>query len=70
VLFIVVKEGKILTDQEVNIWIHEQLSKYKWPSHTDFVTELPRTPSSKIEKFKFKNGMKDEFERNEESMNQ
>jgi carnitine-CoA ligase len=62
VIFIVLKEGKTLTEYDINDWIKAHLPKYMWPKYIRFVSELPRTPSSKIEKFKLRKILEDELE--------
>lgn len=61
VVFVVRKEGISLTEKELVQWIEKELPKYMWPKYIRFTDDLPRTPSSKIEKFKLKKSLEDEL---------
>lgn len=50
--FIILHEGKTLTDQDVIEFCRGQISKYKWPQLIMFMDEFPMTGSGKIQKFK------------------
>lgn len=50
--FIILHEGKKLTEQDVIEFCRDKLSKYKWPQLIMFVDEFPLTGSGKIQKFK------------------
>ena len=50
--FIILHEGKTLTEQDVIEFCRDKLSKYKWPQLVMFVDEFPLTGSGKIQKFK------------------
>lgn len=50
--FIILHEGKTLTEQDVIEYCRDKLSKYKWPQLVMFVDEFPLTGSGKIQKFK------------------
>jgi crotonobetaine/carnitine-CoA ligase len=54
VAYIVVKAGKEMEETEIRKWIQREMPKFMWPKYIRFVDELPRTPSSKIEKYKLK----------------
>ena len=50
--FIILHEGKTLTEQDVIEFCRDKLSKYKWPQLIMFMKEFPMTGSGKIQKFK------------------
>ncbi len=50
--FIILHEGKTLTDQDVIEYCRGKISKYKWPQLIMFMDEFPMTGSGKIQKFK------------------
>lgn len=60
--FIVLKERNVLESKDIELWIRKKMPKYMWPKYIKFVTELPRTPSNKIEKYKLKETLKEELE--------
>ena len=52
--FIVLNNKGEAQKEEIDSWLKEQLPKFMWPKYIRFVDELPRTPSSKIEKYKLR----------------
>jgi fatty-acyl-CoA synthase len=46
--------GRSLTEKAVIDYIRTRLAAYKAPKHVRFVTDLPRTPSGKVQKHKLK----------------
>lgn len=50
--FIILHEGKTLTEQDVIEFCRDKLAKFKWPQLIMFVEEFPLTGSGKIQKFK------------------
>ena len=50
--FIILHEGKTLTEQDVIEFCRDKLAKFKWPQLVMFVDEFPLTGSGKIQKFK------------------
>ena len=50
--FIILHEGKKLTEQDVIEFCRDKLSKFKWPQLIMFMDEFPMTGSGKIQKFK------------------
>jgi benzoate-CoA ligase len=52
--FIVLKAGQSLTQEEVKAFVKERLAPYKYPRFIDFVTELPKTATGKIQRFKLR----------------
>jgi benzoate-CoA ligase len=52
--FIVLKAGQSLTEAEVKAFVKERLAPYKYPRFIDFVTELPKTATGKIQRFRLR----------------
>lgn len=48
--FIVLKEGKELTEDEVKGYCSENLADYKVPKYVEFINEMPRNPGGKVMK--------------------
>ncbi len=49
--FVIVKEGKALTEEDVRDFCRGQISRYKIPKYVFFVSEYPMTASGKIQKY-------------------
>ena len=52
--FIVLKAGQSLTEEEVKAFVKERLAPYKYPRFIEFVTELPKTATGKIQRFRLR----------------
>jgi benzoate-CoA ligase len=52
--FIVLKPGQSLTQDEVKAFVKERLAPYKYPRFIDFVAELPKTATGKIQRFRLR----------------
>ena len=52
--FIVLKQGHSLTEAEVKAFVKERLAPYKYPRFIDFVAELPKTATGKIQRFRLR----------------
>ena len=52
--FIILHEGKTLTEEEVKDFCRGKISRYKIPKYVFFVEEFPLTASGKIQKYKLK----------------
>ncbi|HPF56924.1 MAG TPA: AMP-binding protein, partial [Clostridiales bacterium] len=52
--FIVLKEGKTLTEEDVKNAVTKSMARHKTPAHVAFVKEFPMTASDKIQKFKLR----------------
>ena len=52
--FIVLKPGKNLTEAEVKSFVKERLAPYKYPRFIEFVAELPKTATGKIQRFRLR----------------
>jgi long-chain acyl-CoA synthetase len=53
--FVVLREGEKATAEELKQFCSKQLADYKVPEFVEFVRELPRNPSGKVEKKKLRN---------------
>jgi crotonobetaine/carnitine-CoA ligase len=62
-VFIVLKPGMELQEAELRAWIEKQMPKFMWPKYIQFIDDLPKTPTSKIEKYKLKEKIKKELGR-------
>ena len=51
---IVVAQGHTLTQEEIISWCKERLARFKAPTSVDFVAEIPRTATGKVQKFKLR----------------
>ncbi|MGD9846784.1 MAG: acyl-CoA synthetase, partial [Variibacter sp.] len=56
--FVELKPGKQATQDELIVWCREKLARYKVPRHIVF-SELPKTSTGKIQKFKLREMAKD-----------
>jgi benzoate-CoA ligase len=52
--FIVLKAGQSLTQEEVKAFVKERLAPYKYPRFIEFVAELPKTATGKIQRFRLR----------------
>jgi len=51
---VVKSPGSPLTEDEVIAWTKQKLAGYKCPKHVEFRTELARTATGKLQKFKLR----------------
>ncbi len=61
VVFIVPNRGVELTEEEIREWIKTAMPKFMWPRYIRFIDDLPKTPTSKIEKYKLREKIKEEL---------
>ena len=52
--FIVLKAGQSLTEEAVKAFVKERLAPYKYPRFIEFVAELPKTATGKIQRFRLR----------------
>jgi benzoate-CoA ligase len=52
--FVVLKPGQSLTEDEVKAFAKAHLAAYKYPRLIEFVSELPKTATGKIQRFKLR----------------
>jgi benzoate-CoA ligase len=50
----VLKAGQSLTQDEVKAFVKERLAPYKYPRFIEFVSELPKTATGKIQRFRLR----------------
>lgn len=53
--FVVLREGEKVTVEELKQFCSKKLANYKVPEFVEFVREMPRNPSGKVEKKKLRN---------------
>jgi len=54
---VVLREGYAPSEevaQELKNWVLERMAKYKYPRWVEFVPELPRSTTGKIQRFKLR----------------
>jgi acyl-coenzyme A synthetase/AMP-(fatty) acid ligase len=47
-VYVVLKEGKTASAEELLQYCQSSLAKHKWPKYIEFVESLPRNPMGKI----------------------
>ncbi|RST52418.1 benzoate-CoA ligase family protein [Variovorax sp. DXTD-1] len=52
--FVVLKEGQSVADEELKAFVKERLAPYKYPRFLEFVQELPKTATGKIQRFRLR----------------
>ena len=52
--FVVLKDGQSTTDDALKAFVKDRLAPYKYPRTIEFVTELPKTATGKIQRFKLR----------------
>jgi benzoate-CoA ligase len=52
--FVVLKAGSKATEDELKTFVKERLAPYKYPRFIDFVDDLPKTATGKIQRFKLR----------------
>jgi benzoate-CoA ligase len=52
--FVVLKQGAKATDAELKAFVKDKLAPYKYPRQISFVTDLPKTATGKIQRFKLR----------------
>ena len=52
--FVVVKPGRAVSDAELKAFVKERLAPYKYPRTIEFVDELPKTATGKIQRFRLR----------------
>ncbi len=61
VVFIVPNKGEQLNEEEMRGWMKTVMPKFMWPKYIRFIDDLPKTPTSKIEKYKLREKIKQEL---------
>ena len=52
--FVVLKDGSAATEDELKAFVKERLAPYKYPRFLEFVGELPKTATGKIQRFRLR----------------
>ncbi len=52
--FVVLKEGAAVSDEELKAFVKDKLAPYKYPRMIEFLNELPKTATGKIQRFKLR----------------
>ncbi|MCY1251723.1 Benzoate--CoA ligase [compost metagenome] len=52
--FVVLKDGATATEDELKAFVKERLAPYKYPRFLEFVSELPKTATGKIQRFRLR----------------
>ncbi|MCY1242494.1 Benzoate--CoA ligase [compost metagenome] len=52
--FVVLKDGAAVTEDELKAFVKERLAPYKYPRFLEFVSELPKTATGKIQRFRLR----------------
>ena len=52
--FVVLKSGAQASEAELKAFVKERLAPYKYPRQIEFVTDLPKTATGKIQRFKLR----------------
>ncbi|HJV68498.1 benzoate-CoA ligase family protein [Ideonella sp.] len=52
--FVVLKPGQAATDDELKAFVKERLAPYKYPRQIEFLAELPKTATGKIQRFRLR----------------
>ena len=52
--YVVLKTGQTVTDDELKAFVKERLAPYKYPRFIEFVADLPKTATGKIQRFKLR----------------
>lgn len=54
--FVVLKQGQAASADDLKAHVRQQLAPYKYPRWVEFVDELPKTATGKIQRFKLRQG--------------
>jgi benzoate-CoA ligase len=52
--FVVLKPGETATEAELKDFVKDRLAPYKYPRVIEFVADLPKTATGKIQRFKLR----------------
>jgi benzoate-CoA ligase len=52
--FVVLKSGQAATEEQLKAFVKDRLAPYKYPRAIEFVNELPKTATGKIQRFKLR----------------
>jgi benzoate-CoA ligase len=52
--FVVLKPGQAATEAELKAFVKDRLAPYKYPRQIEFMAELPKTATGKIQRFRLR----------------
>lgn len=52
--FVVLKSGQTATEDELKAFVKDRLAPYKYPRYIEFVSDLPKTATGKIQRFRLR----------------
>ena len=52
--YVVLKSGQQASEDELKAFVKERLAPYKYPRSIEFLTELPKTATGKIQRFRLR----------------
>ena len=52
--YVVLKSGLQMSETELQAFVKERLAPYKYPRSIEFIAELPKTATGKIQRFKLR----------------
>ena len=52
--FVVLKAGQQVSEDELKTFVKDRLAAYKYPRYIEFIAELPKTATGKIQRFKLR----------------
>ena len=52
--YVVLKPGQVIDEEALKLFVKERLAPYKYPRAIEFVPELPKTATGKIQRFKLR----------------
>ena len=50
----VLKDGAEVTSEALQLFVKERLAPYKYPRQIEFISELPKTATGKIQRFRLR----------------
>ena len=53
--YVVLKPGQAVDADELKAFVKDRLAPYKYPRHIEFLSELPKTATGKIQRFRLRN---------------
>ena len=52
--FVILKEGQSISEQDLQDFVKDRLAPFKYPRMIEFVKELPKTATGKIQRFRLR----------------
>ena len=52
--YVVLKAGQQVSADELKVFVKDKLAPYKYPRQIEFVSDLPKTATGKIQRFKLR----------------